>query len=84
MIEIADVEASATFSSLLDRATNGEIIVITREGKPVARLEPAETAHDPAAAVESAKRIMRNAQRIHEQSAVSLDEITAWVNQGRP
>lgn len=33
-------EAKTNFSKLLDRAANGERIIIGKAGKPVARLEP--------------------------------------------
>lgn len=35
-------EAKAQFSRLLDRVSAGEEVVITRSGKPVARLVPCE------------------------------------------
>jgi len=44
MNAIGDTEAKAKFSELLDRVGQGEEIVITRGGKPAARLVPAEAA----------------------------------------
>lgn len=41
MNAIGDTEAKAKFSELLDRVGQGEEIVITRGGKPAARLVPA-------------------------------------------
>jgi prevent-host-death family protein len=41
MIEIGAFEAKNTLGALLDRAEHGEEILITRRGKPVARLVPA-------------------------------------------
>ena len=38
MIEIGAFEAKNTLSSLLDRVEQGEDIMITRRGRPVARL----------------------------------------------
>ena len=38
MIEIGAFEAKNKFGSLLDRVEDGEEIVITRHGRPVARL----------------------------------------------
>lgn len=40
MAEIGAFEAKNTFGSLLDRVLQGEEIVITRHGDPVARLVP--------------------------------------------
>lgn len=42
MIEIGAFEAKNTLGSLLDRVEQGEEIVITRHGRPVARLVPNE------------------------------------------
>jgi prevent-host-death family protein len=42
MIEVGAFEAKNTLGSLLDRVERGEEVVITRRGKPVARLVPAE------------------------------------------
>ncbi len=41
MITIAASEARTHFARLLDRAAQGEQVVITRRGTPVARLLPA-------------------------------------------
>lgn len=48
MIEIGAFEAKDKFSRLLDRVQLGEEVVITRRGKPVAKLVP-----DPAAAAQA-------------------------------
>jgi prevent-host-death family protein len=40
MLKIGAFEAKNTLGSLLDRVQRGEEIVITRHGKPVARLVP--------------------------------------------
>jgi prevent-host-death family protein len=45
MNEIGAFQAKNTLGSLLDRVERGEEITITRHGKPVARLVPAEK-HD--------------------------------------
>lgn len=38
MIEVGSFEAKNTLSALLDRVAKGEEVVITRRGKPIARL----------------------------------------------
>jgi prevent-host-death family protein len=40
MLQIGAFEAKNTFGSLLDRVEAGEEILITRHGKPAARLAP--------------------------------------------
>lgn len=40
-------EAKTHFSRLVERAANGEEIVIARAGRPVARLAPLVEAHEP-------------------------------------
>ena len=40
MIEIGAIEAKDKFSRLLDRVQLGEEIVITRRGRPIAKLGP--------------------------------------------
>jgi prevent-host-death family protein len=42
VIEIGAFEAKNTLGSLLDRVEQGEEVLITRHGKPVARLVPNE------------------------------------------
>jgi len=55
-MEIGAFEAKNTLGSLLDRVERGEEVVITRRGKPVARLVPA-AAYDRQKAREAAERI---------------------------
>lgn len=47
MIEVSALEAKTRLSSLLDRVSHGEEVVITRQGKAVARLAPVERADPP-------------------------------------
>ena len=44
MIEVSAFDAKTHLSSLLDKVTLGEEVLITRRGRPVARLVPAEQA----------------------------------------
>ena len=46
MQEFGAFEAKNKFGALLDLVENGEEVVITRRGKPVARLVPAEGGFD--------------------------------------
>ena len=49
MIEVSAFEAKARLSSLLDKLSHEEEVVITRRGKAVARLAPVERADPPRA-----------------------------------
>ena len=44
MIKVGAFEAKTQFSALLDRVEAGEEVVITKHGRPVARLTKAQTA----------------------------------------
>ncbi len=56
MRQVGAFEAKTHLSELLDAASRGETISITRRGKPVARLVPPE-APDRSRAVEAAKNL---------------------------
>lgn len=62
MITIGAFEAKTHLSSLLDRVAEGEEVVITRHGKPVARLVDARDLDKARAdeAVESLRRLRRH------------------------
>ena len=57
MITIGAFEAKTHLSSLLDKVTQGEDVLITRRGVPVARLVPARQAQQ--ATTESAIKELR-------------------------
>ena len=61
MIEVGAFDAKTHLSSLLDRVTQGEEVLITRRGTPVARLVPAKQARkaSAAAAIERLRAIRR-------------------------
>ena len=56
MTVIEALEAKTHFSELLDRAAGGEEIVITKDGKPVARLTVAKS-FDHQRAYEAAEKL---------------------------
>ena len=64
MPEIGAFEAKNTLGSLLDRVQNGEEIVITRHGRPAARLVPYTGGIDRAVANAAAERIRARAARL--------------------
>jgi prevent-host-death family protein len=57
MITIGAFEAKTRLASLLDQVAAGEEVLITKHGKPVARLVGAVD-HDQKKALESVKRLM--------------------------
>ncbi|HYW48447.1 MAG TPA: type II toxin-antitoxin system prevent-host-death family antitoxin [Bryobacteraceae bacterium] len=64
MVEVGAFEAKNTLGTLLDRVERGEEIVITRHGKPVARLVPNSGGIDREQAHAAARRIRARAKRL--------------------
>ncbi len=64
MVEIGAFEAKNTFGSLLDRVQDGEEIVITRHGRPVARIISNTGAIDRTQARAAAERIRARASAL--------------------
>jgi len=64
MLEIGAFEAKNTLGSLLDRVEHGEEIVITRHGKPVARLVPNSGGIDRAQARAAFERLRKRAAKL--------------------
>lgn len=78
MREVELSEAEKTLGALLDRVEDGEEVVITRRGRPVARLVPEAGRH--AAARAAAERIIAN------RASKTLGPVSAreLVDDGRP
>jgi prevent-host-death family protein len=64
MQEIGAFEAKNKLGTLLDRVEQGEEIVITRHGKPVARLVPNIETVNQAEVQAAAKRIRARAKKL--------------------
>ena len=82
MQEIGAFEAKNTLGSLLDRVEKGEEIVISRRGKPVARLSPLETGNNQAEAREAAQALRKLADSINAPK-LGWDEIKKMRDEGR-
>lgn len=82
MLEIGAFEAKNTLGSLLDRVQGGEEILITRHGKPVARLVPSTGAIDRGQANAAAKRIRARSE--HVKIAFDWTELKRDRDAGRP
>lgn len=80
MRKIGAFEAKNKFGTLLDWVANGEEVLITRRGKAVARLVPAEPGFDRAKARRAADGI------IEARRGITLGDlkIKDLVNEGRP
>ena len=80
MREVGALQAKNELGHLLELVEQGEEIVITREGRPVARLARAPGVRDPAAAMAAAERIIAN------RTGRSLGGLTIkdLIEEGRP
>lgn len=77
-------EADVDFARLLDRVARGEEVVITRNGKQVARMLPVDPRRSPEAIAALMRQI--EATREHLRAAgvrITTEEIIAAKNEGR-
>ena len=80
MLEIGDFEAKNKLGTLLDRVENGEEVLITRRGKAVARLVPAEPGFDRAKARRAADGLLETRRGV----MLGGLKINDLVNEDRP
>lgn len=83
MATVGTSEVRRRFTQLLQRVERGEVIVITRHGKAVARLVPAAAKPDKGATMATFRRLRERARR----SGLGLFEWAEWRayrHQGRP
>ncbi len=71
-------EAKNKLSELMDRATRGEDITITRHNQDIVRLVPAK---HPSR--ESIERVIDGLNDLRKGSTITNQEILDWKNQGR-
>jgi prevent-host-death family protein len=83
MKEIGAFEAKNTLGSLLDRVEQGEEIVITRHGKPVARLIPSSGGINSEQALAAAGRIRSRASQL-KAARFDWEGLKAERDEGRP
>jgi len=79
MTEVGAFEAKNTLSLLLDRVEAGEEIVITRRGRPVARLVPPLAAQNP----ERARRAAAAIREMGKMSSLGDLRIADLIAEGR-
>jgi len=82
MDEIGAFDAKNRLSELLDKVERGEEVVITRRGKPVARLVPVGSGKDRERAREAARRLRERAKTTGGK--FDWKEWKKYVNEGRP
>ncbi len=83
VLSIGAYDAKTRLSELLDRVEAGEQIVITRHGRPVARLVP-ENEHDRIAARASVARLAALGERLTARGIDLSDaEIRSLRDEGR-
>ncbi len=82
MLEIGAFEAKNTLGALLDRVEHGEEIIITRHGKPVARLVPNAGGIDQGQSRAAIERIRARAESL--KAGFDWDTLKADRDVGRP
>lgn len=80
MREMGAFEAKNKFGQLLDRVEHGEEIVITRRGKAVAKLVPAEPGFDR----DKARRAVAGILAVSKGITLGGLKIKDLINEGRP
>ncbi len=80
MREIGAFEAKNTLGSLLDEVERGEEILLTRRGKPVAKLVSAETQVSRDRALAALQEVKALRQGLTLGSDISLRDL---INEGR-
>ena len=83
MREIGAVEAKNRLSTLLAEVEHGEEIVITRRGRPVAKLVPIDAGHDPQKARAAVEQI-RELAKTMRLGPFDWSEWKKYRDEGRP
>jgi prevent-host-death family protein len=81
--EIGAFEAKNKLGQLLDLVERGEEVVITRHGKPVARVIPAQPRVSPEVARAALRRIRERAEK-SRAGPFDWEEWKSYRDEGRP
>jgi len=84
MKHVGMFEAKTNLSALVEEVEKGGTVVITRHGKPVAKLVPAQpelTKEEIAQRAEAIEGLRKLARKINIKA--TPEEIKAWINEGR-
>jgi prevent-host-death family protein len=84
MKHIGIFDAKTHLSSLVDEVEKGGEVVITRHGKPVARLVRAQSEFTPEQ-IEKRRQAIRDIRTIASELKIKAthEEIKSWINEGR-
>ncbi|WP_459554735.1 type II toxin-antitoxin system Phd/YefM family antitoxin [Lacunimicrobium album] len=76
---IRDIDAQPELFRLLDAATNGIEVTITRDGTPIARLLPV----NPPASLERRKSAVENIRNLSQRNALGDSSLQTLRDEGR-
>jgi prevent-host-death family protein len=83
LLEVGAFEAKNRLGQLLDLVEQGEVVVITRHGKEVARLIPARQIRDREQARVAIRRIRERAEQL-KLGPFNWSEWKSYRDEGRP
>jgi prevent-host-death family protein len=83
MRSIPASEAKAIFSDLLSVVERGEVIVVTRHGKSIARIVPTHAESADARRKAAVAWILEN-KRSGRRTGITIDDILSARDEGRP
>lgn len=83
MLEVGAFEAKNKLGSLLDLVARGEEVVITRRGKPLARLSAYSSVRQSEKAAQALQRIRERAMKLGLKE-FDWEEWKSWRDEGRP
>ena len=83
MLEVGAFEAKNKLGQLLDLVEQGEVVVITRHGKEVARLIPTRQMRDREQARVAIRRIRERAEQL-KLGPFNWSEWKSYRDEGRP
>ncbi|MBS0530648.1 MAG: type II toxin-antitoxin system Phd/YefM family antitoxin [Proteobacteria bacterium] len=79
MKHVQATELKAKLAELLDEVERGQTLVVTRHGKPIARIMP-----DEEAAIERSREAMQRIMEAREKAPkVTVEELLQWRDDGR-
>ena len=85
MKHVGIFQAKTHLSSLLEEVEKGGEVVITRHGKPVAKLVQCALQPDPELVAKRRQALLEIRKLVKKRGTrISPKQIKAWINEGRP
>ena len=84
MKSVGSYEAKTHLPRLLSRVEKGETITITKRGKPVAILSPAQTLPEQDVAAVIAQFRAYSQEQVRKHGSLQAHEIKEMIEEGRP